>query len=421
MINKIEALNYRCLRDVAQELDRFQVLVGPNASGKTSFLDVIAFLGQIVSDGLETAIKDRTSNPQDLTWGRAGDRFELAIEAAIPAPIRQKLAKPEWDTIRYEVAIATAPELGFAAETVILSTHQAMPHDAERGQLDIFPPELVVRPTLLSGKKVGSRTIVNKVAGSNDNFYSETYPEAGKGWTVTFKLGPRKSALANLPEDESKFPATTWLKQLLGEGVQSFMLNSPMIRLASPPGRGPGFKADGSNLPWVVARLEESEEGKGRLADWVGHVRSALPDLIGIRTVERADDKHRYLMLAYANGVEVPSWLASDGTLRMLALTLPAYLPDFRGVYLIEEPENGIHPRAVEPVLQSLASVYDAQILVASHSPVVLSLVNPREVLCFAKNHEGASAIIRGSDHPALRAWRGETNLGVLFAGGVLS
>jgi len=99
---------------------------------------------------------------------------------------------------------------------------------------------------------------------------------------------------------------------------------------------------------------------------------------------------------------------------------LPAYLPDLGGVFLIEEPENGIHPRAVESVLQSLSSVYGAQVLVATHSPVILGLVKPRDVLCFARTREGATDIVNGADHPALRDWRGETDLGTLFASGIL-
>ena len=157
-----------------------------------------------------------------------------------------------------------------------------------------------------------------------------------------------------------------------------------------------------------------------RLQEWIAHVRTALPDLESVRTVERADDRHRYLVLVYRGGLEVPSWMASDGTLRLLALTLPAYLEDFRGIYLIEEPENGIHPRAVETMHQSLSSVYDAQILLATHSPVILSVVKPEDVLCFAKTTEGATDIVSGDKHPKLRDWRGEENLGVLFAGGVL-
>ena len=43
MITLVEALNYRCLKYARQTLKPFQVLVGPNATGKTTFLDVISF------------------------------------------------------------------------------------------------------------------------------------------------------------------------------------------------------------------------------------------------------------------------------------------------------------------------------------------------------------------------------------------
>lgn len=149
-------------------------------------------------------------------------------------------------------------------------------------------------------------------------------------------------------------------------------------------------------------------------------MQTALPDIENIKTIERPEDKHRYLMLRYRGGLEVPSWMASDGTLRLLALTVPAYVPNLTGVYLIEEPENGIHPRAVETAYQSLSSVYNAQVLMATHSPVILSMVEADKVLCFAKTPTGETDIVRGIDHPNLKEWKGEANLGTLFAGGVL-
>jgi predicted ATPase len=166
--------------------------------------------------------------------------------------------------------------------------------------------------------------------------------------------------------------------------------------------------------------MTNNRRDEPRFRDWVRHLRTALPDIEDIKTVERQDDRHRYLTIEYQGGLSVPSWMASDGTLRLLALTLPAYLPEFQGIYLIEEPENGIHPRAVETMFQSLSSVYNGQILMATHSPVILSVADPDHVLCFAKTVEGATDIVTGSDHPSLAQWRGEPNLGVLFAGGVL-
>lgn len=420
MITLIEAKNFRCLRYIRQSLGPFHVLIGPNASGKTTFLDVVAFLGSLVSNGLEIAVGERTQNFQDLLWKRSGSEFELAIEAAIPEDRRKLLRDKDFDNVRYEVSFgidAKTDEIIIQTEKVLLK--KSLTETENPPQINLFPRSQIPPESIVSVKRNrGMQPVINKVSGGNDNFYSEVYPEKGKGWAPSFKLGPRKSALGNLPEDESKFPVATWLKRLLTDGVQQFVLNSMLIRKASPPGQIRGFKPDGSNLPWVIDTLEKKHPNNFR--NWIEHLQTALPDLENIRTIERADDKHRYLVICYRGGLEIPSWMASDGTLRLLALTLPAYLPDFTGVYLIEEPENGIHPRAVETMFQSLSSVYDAQILLASHSPVILSMVRVEDVLCFAKTPEGATDIVLGSRHPALRDWQGETNLGVLFAGGVL-
>ena len=103
MIRRIEAYSYRCLRSVQQSINPFEILVGSNGSGKSTFLDVIAFLGDMVDAGLEAAVERRTANFHDLVWGREGDCFQLAIEAVIP---EGKRPLPNHDEIiRYESAI----------------------------------------------------------------------------------------------------------------------------------------------------------------------------------------------------------------------------------------------------------------------------------------------------------------------------
>jgi predicted ATPase len=417
MITRIEALNYRCLKYIQQDLGPFHVLVGPNASGKTTFLDVVAFLGRLVSDGPEAAVIERTQNFEDLLWGRHGDRFELAIEMAIPEGRRPSLDEQRFGTVRYEVRIGldSNSEIAILDERVALkSNHHPVNGPASKESF----PESRTPPTSLRTKKSHRdvKIVIVTDRDGRDHFYSEWAMVPSK--LPAFRLGPRKSALGNLPSDEAAYPVATWLKEQLTEGVQLFSLNGQMLRKASPPVRVRGFKADGSNLPWQIDTLRR--QSKKRFRDWISHVQTTLPDLEDIRIVERPDDRHRYLMIGYRGGLEVPSWMASDGTLRLLALTLPAYIGDFRGIYLIEEPENGIHPRAVETMFQSLSSVYDAQILMATHSPVILSLADPSTVLCFAKTEDEATDIVLGSEHPALRDWHGESNLGVLFAAGVL-
>jgi energy-coupling factor transporter ATP-binding protein EcfA2 len=422
MIVQVEALNYLCLRYVRQPLAPFQVLIGPNASGKSTFLDAVAFLADVVreKEGVAAAVAARAPDVRDLYWMRQGDGFELIVEATIP-PDLQGRRNGAHARVRYEVRVGLHTESGetnLLAETLWLRSDLPIEEDRATMQRTLFPmppapPAAIVRP---SGKRTlpGWRRILNKVTESgNDYFRSET-----SDWNNLFRLGPRRSALANLPEDEAKFPVSIWFRRLLLEGVQRLALNSAALRRPSPPGSPRRFQPDGSNLPWVVKDLED--RAPEHLQEWVAHVRTALPDLRAIRTVERPEDRHRYLVLDYDTGLHAPSWSVSDGTLRLLALTILAYIPDLGGIYLIEEPENGIHPRAVETVLQSLSSVYGAQVLLATHSPVILSLARPEQVLCFDRTDEGATDIVRGSEHPRLRQWRQETDLGTLFASGVL-
>ena len=41
------------------------------------------------------------------------------------------------------------------------------------------------------------------------------------------------------------------------------------------------------------------------------------------------------------------------------------------------------------------------------HSPTFLKLAGPEQVLCFAKDDEGTTHIIRGDEHPHLKDWHG--------------
>lgn len=414
MIECIEALNYRCLRDVRRTVSAFQVLVGPNASGKSTFLDVVRFLSDLVSGGLEAAVTKRTENLQDLFWNRRGSVFELAVEMKIPEDRRKLLKSHSYEQCRYEVSIGideqTEGNCIFSERFLLVSGKKDSPR-----QRTLFPEAASPREALWTSVPTkGVKTVVNKVRGGNDNFYDET----GRGWDHAFKLGPRKSALGNLPEDETKFPVSTWFKALLNDGIETIVLNSAAMRKPSPPGHVKGFRPDGSNLPWVIENLKRKDETTFKR--WIAHVRTALPALKDVETIERPEDRHRYLQVVYEMGLKVPSWGVSDGTLRLLALTLLAYTGQQGKVYLIEEPENGIHPQAVETVFQSLSSAYDSQIFCASHSPVVLSLAEPKDVLCFALASNGATGIVRGDEHPNLRDWKRGADLGTLFATGVL-
>src|SRR5687768_9451310 len=101
MITRLQVARFRCLRYVDQNLGRLNVLVGPNASGKTTFLDALEFLGDCVQHGPQRAIQLRTNNPYDLLYCCRGDSFEIGIELQVPKKQQAALTEP-YPTVRYE-------------------------------------------------------------------------------------------------------------------------------------------------------------------------------------------------------------------------------------------------------------------------------------------------------------------------------
>ena len=428
---RVEALYYRSLRYVSQPLGPFHVLVGPNASGKSNFLDVLALLGDALKADLPTAVlgDDRWSIPMratdglDLIWSDPRDAwmgpwrksFELAVEMAIPEKLLGSRSRHR-SACRYEVKIDVSEEPRFVSETLWLKpprpVHVSRPKRRQRFPQPPYPPSQVALGPGEHAPGNWKKVVSRGRTPERVNYRAET-----SGWTAPFQIASSKSALANLPEDHSLFPVALWFREML-HSAQRIVLSGEAMRRPCPPLRRHEYLPDGSNLPHVVHRLASSCPDQYEV--WVKHVREALPDVAGITTREREDDRHRYLVLGHPGGRETPSWLISDGTLRLLALTLLAYLPDATGIYLIEEPENGLHPLAVETVLQSLSSVYDAQILLTTHSPLVARLIEPDELLCVARDDEAGTDMVVGTEHPRLRDWQGSADLGTLLASGVL-
>lgn len=422
MITKIEAVNYRCLASVSQTLGNFHVITGPNGSGKTTFLEVPQLMSAFATGGLEEFWHvARAKSFEEILFEGQGESVQMAIEVRMPEQVKalHKNGKGSAYThFRYEVEIgrgegaATEPPQILAENLWLIPESKAEARSAVVQSEMEFPSSPVMNRRLIHRKAPpGWRTTASKTKALNAYFKAET-----TDYNMQLKNPAQKSALSTLPEDETRFPLSNWFKTELAEHMQRIVLESKKMMEPSSPLKDRRFSVDGSNLPQVVRELKADPAG---WEGWMGHLRTILP-IQDITVIERPEDRALYLKVKYESGHEVSSWHLSDGTLRLLALTLLAYIPDDGDVYLIEEPENGVHPQAIEALYQSLSSLIDGQVLVATHSPVMVAQSTPAELLCFSKIN-GATDIVRGDLHPKLRDWQGKINLSQLYAAGILS
>lgn len=423
MIKLIEALYYKGFKYILIDLSNYNILVGPNASGKSSLLDIFTFLKDVLTENPRAAVEKRSARFKELVWNQERDYFELVLEFQIPTDKSRR-----YKFARYEIALAQNETNGIIIENEqlwLIKNENSKEHKKQKSvdpyfsgekQLSFFPHEPIAPQHIVTQRRrnpPGWRKVVSKSDKGNDYFKSEN-----TDWNIVYRFGPQKASLARIPEDETRFPISLWIKNILTEGVQFLQLNSVDMRWPCRPDAPIAFEPSGSNLPKVVKYLQENY--RKIFYRWVEHVKTALPDVEDIEIRERPQDRFLYLVIHYKNELSIPSWLLSDGTLRLLAQTLIAYLPEQDKLYIIEEPENGLHPQAIETVVQSLSSVYNNQIILATHSPVVLRLAEPRDILCFSKTKTGAVDIVRGKDHPKLKDWKKDIDLATLHAAGVL-
>lgn len=428
MITRIEATRYRCFDKLDVELGDFRVLLGANGSGKTTLLDIPVLFGDMlkartIGDAFLRERDDRApraSGFRELIFQGKGDFFIVAIEAALPdKPARDLLegmtekarAREERRPthLRYEVRLQLFDETELQVQNEYLF---AFPR--------AYAPSRDSSAPRLHGEVNPSRNwkfILKREYGGKAEYTPETTQRAK---VIASELGPDLLALPRvLYESKLEFPAARWLLSLLTEDAVFFDPNWNALRVASMPGLSKTqILSSGRNAPWLALELQKTDPE--RFALWKSHLRLALPQITDISIHEREDDHHAYFRVRFGDSYEVPSSGLSDGTLRILVLTLLAYVAKPPRFLVTEEPENGIHPQATEVVLQSLSSIYDSQVIVSSHSPVVLASLNLDQILAARIVESGASEVIPGPQHPRLVDWKGEISLPTLFATGVL-
>jgi predicted ATPase len=451
VITRLEAIRYRCFERLGIDLGGFQVIVGANGAGKTTLIDMPVLMGELLkADNLATVfVVKRGEKParagtlRELIFAGRGDEFSFALEVKLPEDVRKAVldgmrhtgqksrgrrlrTEPQrWPThIRYELRLEVFNdrELNVKNEYLFTFPESAGPDRAIGGlhgeRSD--PPDdwhFILR------REYGGPA---EVATEVDSIQNNTTR------SERVRIKPNLLAMSTVKYRPDAYPSANWLYVLLTEGAVFLEPEWEMLREASALGQEKTVVASALNMPWLALDMklsglkpdatpdEKAHHRSQDYVDWVDHVRTALPQVEDIDVREREEDHRAYFSVRFSGGYNVTSSGLSDGTLRILTLTLMAYVANPPRLLVTEEPENGIHPGAIESILQSLSSLYDSQVWVSSHSPVVLASSRLDQVLCARLTKSGGVEVVPGNEHPRLKGWHGAIDLGSLFAAGIL-
>ena len=309
------------------------VLIGNNGSGKSSLLEAVETYRQVVLEGVDAAMEH---------W----QGFEH---------IRHK---------------AAASRLTTAARV-----DPARQHGAMSFKLKLAMP---VGPVDLSLK-------VNVREAGNRLYIQEERFRIGKEPELTRERVIHPQALA---EDRSAMfgvPALAETAEALRETL-FLRLNPDAIGNLQPLRRTGGrmrLSGDGANVAeYLIDLRERSSSAFDTIAQ---AMRFVLPYALDVepKIMDAGLLRRGYVQLLEER-YEIPGWLMSSGSLRVLPLVATLLDPDPPTVVFIEELENGLDPRTVGLVIDLMRDATRSgrtQVIATTHSPYLLDMLDLDDVL----------------------------------------
>ncbi len=356
-LKQLEAYHFRSLRHTRLALEDLNLLIGANASGKSNLLDALRFL----SEGL-----------------REGD-------FSGPVHLRGGIVHLAWK--------------GEEARELSLTTEFS---DGDVG--------LVWRVRLLRRNYEFSvaEESVEQTDGRHRNVLKardgEGYWQSEQG-QVRLKLGPTGCALAAAAAD-AVFPA-----RQLADFIRkwAFFDPDPLLIRRSTVGaadKTSPLDAYGRNLAAKLHAIQQNDaQGFERILDAARSVLALLEKIEPRRSVTE-EEEERFYFVQRETGLQYPVHQlgASAGTLRVLALITALYADPEVCLVGLEEPENYVHPGAISSFAEHLKNASGRiQIIVTTHSPLLLSAVGAPEVVCVVRRTERGTEVAREDNPDAVR------------------
>jgi predicted ATPase len=386
MIKSIHIKNYRSLRDVYLEPGLLNVFVGPNASGKSNYIDALKFLTHLSNVGLEKTLADR-GGFREVFW--KGETTESTIE--------------------FDVTF----ELPSSGEPPKSGQYLLIVEGSQRGLIT------VKRELLRIKNDDGIVDVIDMQSGHG----IARHLDGSKAFDAPGN--PASSALEiNLPTW-----AGTTFKTLLASWHFYALLPVAMKQI-KPFARANFLAEHGENLIEFLTTLKTSYSESFRQIEQV--VKDTFPGVEQL--IPEPNQQGQVLLTSREKFLKTPitAWNMAEGELAFIAFAALILSPGELGSVLtcVEEPENHLHPRLLETLMELLRQTESkfiaegqgaAQIFVTTHSPYLVDRLNVDELIVVEKT-KGETRFSRPKDKTELKELisRDEQGLGELWFSGAL-
>lgn len=341
-IQKIKIVGFKSIAEVTlNNLYPYSIFAGPNGAGKSNLTDALGFVGSIISMGAIRAIRKYNgfSHIHCLKFRKDKARtFEFLIETIIDA-----------DNITYSIKL----------------------HD-----MDTQPA--IEEKLTMSGRQIMTR-------------------KKGEAPVLLHANGEEKP-LPDFPQDISG------LMLLPQSALYQFLTNIRVFRFDPIGAKEPDSSSTdageldiyGRNVATMLSSLEKDADFRAQIYDWMELI---VPGMEHVATEQqRLDGRTVITFKEEGTKAHFPANLISEGTIYALCI-MTAVLSRSRGhgITFIEEPERGIHPKAIAELVQLMRGNASTShpVFVTTHSESVVRASHKEEL--WLVNKENGKTIVKNA------------------------
>jgi predicted ATPase len=238
--------------------------------------------------------------------------------------------------------------------------------------------------------------------------------ETSPGRWEEFEVGGRESALAT---NATLKPTPAAIRLMLREFIAfQFHNTSEFSRMKNfwSVTDNMELKADGGNIAPIIFRLQCDHLRHYTII--VDTLRQILPFFADFNLIPNEKDKVYLQWREIDSDYILGAHQASDGMLRAIALVTLLCLPEnmLPSLILLDEPELGLHPSAIEIVAGLIKSLSrKRQIIIATQSPQLLDCFDADNVVVAERKNRASSFKWLSEDE--LKSWLEDYSLSALW------
>ena len=380
MLKRIHIRGYKSLVDVEMNLSQLVVLFGPNAAGKSNFLDALQLLSKL---GTSRTLKEAFDPPyrgkplESFTIGDRGIKGLLEQESlrfSIEADL--SLSDAVINAVNRQIREMRRP----SGENGLKEGEKVLAPVRERDlryriEVEMLPQSGILRVT---DEYLAALNVKGEPTGKRKPFIE------GQGEKIHLRLEGQAHptyydryldhSILSTPLYPPHYPHLVAARRELENWLFFYFEPRERMRATNPVKEVRHLGFMGEELAAFLNTMKSLDANRFKAVEKALH--TLMPNFDGIE-VDVSDLGEVELRLK-EGGVAMPARVLSEGTLRLLGLLALTGVEDAPALVGFEEPENGVHPRRIQLIAELLKTqeiLNQTQHIITTHSPILPDLL----------------------------------------------